>query len=418
MSVNVNPVRGTREFLPQEMLLRDYVQGVILDTYRECGFNRIGTPAIENIELLDKSDGGENLNLIFKILKRGQKLDLTAPNLRENDLVDMGLRYDLTLPLSRYFANNRSKLREPFKVIQIDKVYRAERPQKGRFREFYQCDIDILGDSSCDAETELIFVAAKALRRLGFEGFTVRVNDRRILTDMIVAAGFPADSVPSVCITFDKLDKVGVDGVRQELLDKGFAPDVVERFCDMACAEGEMLERAAELCTDKSVVENLKTVMERSRTLAQGAYSVVYDKSLVRGMGYYTGMVFEIASDKFKGSIAGGGRYDKMVGRLCGDDVPAVGFSIGFERILEILTESGYQPPHARPRTALLYERDQDDFVAVLECAERLRAQGNEVAVIARGKKMGRQLDALKAEGFDNRMIFGRDEAPAPFIER
>lgn len=418
MSVNVNPVRGTREFLYQEMLLRDYVQGVILDTYRECGFNRIGTPALESIELLDKSDGGENLNLIFKILKRGQKLDLTAENLRENDLVDMGLRYDLTLPLSRYFANNRSKLREPFKVIQIDKVYRAERPQKGRFREFYQCDIDILGDGSCDAETELIFVTAKALRRLGFEGFTVRVNDRRILTDMIVAAGFPADSVPSVCITFDKLDKVGVDGVRQELLDKGFAPGVVERFCAMTCTEGEMLDRAAELCADKNVVENLKTVMERSRALAQGAYRIVYDKSLVRGMGYYTGMVFEIASDKFKGSIAGGGRYDKMVGRLCGDDVPAVGFSIGFERILEILTEAGYRPPHVRARTALLYDREQDDFVAVMECAERLRVQGNEVAVIARGKKMGKQLDALKAEGFDNRMIFGREDAPAPFVER
>ena len=418
MAVNVNPVRGTRDFLCQEVLLRDYVQGVILDTYRECGFNRIATPAIENIELLDKSDGGENLNLIFKILKRGQKLDLTAPNLCENDLVDMGLRYDLTLPLSRYFANNRSKLREPFKVIQIDKVYRAERPQKGRLREFYQCDIDILGDSSCDAETELIFVTAKALRRLGFEGFTVRVNDRRILTDMIIAAGFPAESVPSVCITFDKLDKVGVDGVRAELVEKGFDAGVVARFCEMTCSEGEMLERAAELCTDKSVVENLQTVIERSRTLAQGAYNIVYDKSLVRGMGYYTGMVFEIASDQFAGPIAGGGRYDKMVGKLCGDDVPAVGFSIGFERILQILTESGYQPPRAKERTALLYDREEDDFVAVLERAESLRAQNREVTVLVKGKKMGKQLDGLQAEGFDNWMLFGRDETPAPFKDR
>ena len=418
MAMNVNPVRGTRDFLYQEVLLRDYVQSVILDTYRECGFTRIATPALENIELLDKSDGGENLSLIFKILKRGQKLDLSQDNLQEKDLVDMGLRYDLTLPLSRYFANNRAKLREPFKVIQIDKVYRAERPQKGRMREFYQCDIDILGDSSCDAETELIYVTAKALRRLGFEGFTVRVNDRRILTDMIIAAGFPADGVPSVCITFDKLDKVGMEGVRQELLEKGFPAETVERFCAMACAEGDMLERAAELCTDKSVAENLKTVMERSRTLAQGAYQVVYDKSLVRGMGYYTGMVFEIASDQFSGSIAGGGRYDKMVGKLAGDEVPAVGFSIGFERILQILTEAGYTPPKTRDRVALLYDRGQDDFLAVMECAERVRAGGCEVTVIAKGKKMGRQLDALREEGFDSRMIFGRDESPAPFMDR
>lgn len=418
MAANVNPVRGTRDFLYQEVLLRDYVQSVILNTYRECGFTRIATPAIENIELLDKSDGGENLSLIFKILKRGQKLDLTRENLKESDLVDMGLRYDLTLPLSRYFANNRAKLREPFKVIQIDKVYRAERPQKGRMREFYQCDIDILGDSSCDAETELIYVAGKALRRLGFEGFTVRINDRRILTGMITAAGFPVESVPSVCITFDKLDKIGLEGVRQELLEKGFEPETVERFCETAGGSGDMLERAAELCEDKSVVDNLKTVIERGRTLADGAYNIVYDKSLVRGMGYYTGMVFEIVSDKFPGSITGGGRYDTMVGKLCGDDVPAVGISIGFERILEILTEAGYTPPKTRLRIALLYDRGQDDFLDVMKCAETLRAGGGEVAIIAKGKKMGKQLDALRDEGFDSRMIFGRDEAPAPFIER
>ncbi len=410
MAVNVNPVRGTRDFLYQEVLLRDYVQGVILDTYRECGFTRIATPALENIELLDKSDGGENLNLIFKILKRGQKLDLSRDNLKENDLVDMGLRYDLTLPLSRYFANNRAKLREPFKVIQIDKVYRAERPQKGRMREFYQCDIDILGDESCDAETELIYVTAKALRRLGFEGFTVRVNDRRILTGMILAAGFDEQSVPSVCITFDKLDKVGLEGVRSELLEKGFCPETVERFCSSACGEG------VPECGDREAAENLRTVVQRSRELAAGAYRVEYDRSLVRGMGYYTGMVFEIASDKFSGSIAGGGRYDKMVGRLSGEDVPAVGFSIGFERILQILTEAGYQPPKQKLRTALLYDRAADDFIEVLRCAESLRETGCEVTVIAKAKKMGRQLDALQEEGFDNRMIFGRDDSPAPFV--
>lgn len=418
MAANTNPVRGTRDFLYQEVLLRDYVQGVILDTYRECGFTRIATPALENIELLDKSDGGENLSLIFKILKRGQKLDLSKPDLRESDLTDIGLRYDLTLPLSRYFANNRAKLREPFKVIQIDKVYRAERPQKGRMREFFQCDIDILGDKSMEAEIELIYVTAKALRKLGFDDFTVRVNDRRILTDMIVAAGFAPEQAPSVCITFDKLDKIGPDGVRQELLEKGFSGETVSRFCDVALGEGDLLEAAERFCTDKEVVQNLKDAMEKSRLLAGGAYKVVYDKSLVRGMGYYTGMVFEIASDKFAASIAGGGRYDKMVGKLCGDDVPAVGFSIGFERILEILTQSGFQPPKTKPRVALLYERGQDDFLAVLRRAEEIRAGGSQVAVIAKGKKLGKQLDALKEEGFDSRMIFGRDEAPAPFLEK
>jgi len=415
MAVNTNPVKGTRDYLYQEMLLRDYVQGVILDTYRACGFTRIATPALEDINLLDKSDGGENLNLIFKILKRGQKLDLSQPDLTERDIVDAGLRYDLTLPLSRYYANNRAALREPFKVIQIDKVYRAERPQKGRLREFYQCDIDIIGDKSHNAEVELIYTTAKALRALGFEGFTVRVNDRRILHDMILAAGFAEEDVPSVCITFDKLDKVGLIGVRDELLQKKFDETIAEHFCAMVGAEGDMLENAARVCKNADIVNDLKCVMEQSRALAEGNYQIEYDQSLVRGMGYYTGMVFEIADSRFSGSIAGGGRYDKMVGKLAGEDVPAVGFSIGFERILEILNSIGFEMPKTRARVALLYDREQDDIVAVLRLAEQLRGRQNEVTVIPKGKKLGKQLDALRDEGFDARMIFGKDAEPAPF---
>lgn len=417
MAVNTNPVKGTRDYLYPEMLLRDYVQSVILDTYRACGFTRIATPALEDINLLDKSDGGENLNLIFKILKRGQKLDLSQPDLTERDIVDTGLRYDLTLPLSRYYANNRSSLREPFKVIQIDKVYRAERPQKGRLREFYQCDIDILGDKSVNAEIELIFTTAKALRNLGFSDFTVRINDRRILHDMILSAGFCEEDVPGVCITFDKLDKVGLIGVRDELLQKGYDEAVAERFCAMVGAEGDMLEKAAEVCKNADIVRDLKYVMEQSRALADGHYEVAYDQSLVRGMGYYTGMVFEIADSRFSASIAGGGRYDKMVGKLAGADVPAVGFSIGFERILEILGSIGFEVPKKRARVALLYDREQDGIVSVLLLAEKLRGDGAEVTVIPKGKKLGKQLDGLREEGFDARMLFGKDEAPAPFLD-
>ena len=398
MKMNAQPVRGTKDFLPKEMEIRDYIRNKIEETYKSYGFQKINTPIMEDIERLNKSDGGENLSMIFKLLKRGQKLDLSLPNLSEDDLVDSGLRYDLTMPLSRYFANNRQFLNLPFKAIQIDKVFRAERPQKGRFREFYQCDIDIIGDNSINAEMELIAATTSALQAIGFKDFTLRINDRRILNDMIIAAGFGAEEVASVCISFDKLDKVGLEGVKAELLEKGYDAAVVEKFMTILSeAETDALTAAEKFCTNAEVVENVKKVLDFANKIAGGEFNAVYDKSLVRGMGYYTGMVFEIVSPKFGSSVAGGGRYDNMVGKFLGESVPAVGFSIGFERITTILAEEGYQPP-LKEKVILAYN-GEDDFAAVMNKARELQEKGYLVTALKRSKKFGKQVDALVASG-------------------
>lgn len=409
MTISVQPVRGTRDYLPEEVRVRDAIKAIILRSYENNGFSKIETPMIEDIERLDKSDGGENLNMIFRILKRGQKLDLGKEGLTEKDLVDSGLRFDLTLPLSRYYANNRAHLRTPFKVIQIGQVFRAERPQKGRLRQFYQCDIDIIGDPSPEAEIELIHTTAKTLMELGFDDFTVRINDRRILFDMIASAGFQIEDILSVCITFDKLDKIGLDGVKAELLEKGFSADAVQRFIDGAGTDQALgISAMAEYCTDGEVVGQLSHIIDSIERLSKSKYRIEYDKSLVRGMGYYTGTIFEIVSSKFNSSIAGGGRYDKMIGNMIGEDVPAVGFSIGFERIAEILLSGeGAKFGLDEKRLALLYEKT-DDFVSVLEDADSLRAEGFDVCVMVKAKKLGKQLTSLEEEGFNSAVVFGQ----------
>jgi histidyl-tRNA synthetase len=411
MLINTNPVRGTRDYLPEEMRIRDAMQAIILRSYLNNGFTKIETPILEDIERLDKSDGGENLSLIFKILKRGQKLDLKKENLTENDLVDIGLRFDLTLPLCRYYANNRAKLRLPFKVIQIGKVYRAERPQKGRLREFYQCDIDIIGDSTINSEIELIHTTAKTLLKLGFEDFTVRINDRRILFDVIRSAGFKDEDILSVCISFDKLDKIGIEGVREELLQKEFPLEYIDSFMASIAADDSIgLDGIIEYCSDRHVIDQLQNVIDSVEKLSKGKYKIEYDKSLVRGMGYYTGTIFEIVSPEFKGSIAGGGRYDKMIGNMIGEDVPAVGFSIGFERIAEILLNSDNKKFILDSRRlALLYDIE-DPFVDVIEKADEIRERGYDVTTIVKAKKLGRQFAALEREGFDAALVYGETE--------
>jgi len=411
MLINTNPVRGTRDYLPEEMRIRDAMQAIILRSYLNNGFTKIETPILEDIERLDKSDGGENLSLIFKILKRGQKLDLKKENLTENDLVDIGLRFDLTLPLCRYYANNRAKLRLPFKVIQIGKVYRAERPQKGRLREFYQCDIDIIGDSTINSEIELIHTTAKTLLKLGFEDFTVRINDRRILFDVIRSAGFKDEDILSVCISFDKLDKIGIEGVREELLQKEFPLEYIDSFmASIAADDSKGLDGIIEYCSDRHVIDQLQNVIDSVEKLSKGKYKIEYDKSLVRGMGYYTGTIFEIVSPEFKGSIAGGGRYDKMIGNMIGEDVPAVGFSIGFERIAEILLNSDNKKFILDSRRlALLYDIE-DPFVDVIEKADEIRERGYDVTTIVKAKKLGRQFAALEREGFDAALVYGETE--------
>ena len=396
--MKTQPLKGMRDLLPKEQALRDYIQGEILATYRAAGFQRISTPILEDLENLNKSDGGDNLNLIFKVMKRGEKLSAALRSGDADALADMGLRYDLTLPLSRYYAANRALLPHPFKVIQTDRVYRAERPQKGRLREFVQCDIDILGDSSPNAEVELIDVTARALLRIGFTGFTVNINDRRILRAMLQTMGFAADTLDTVCVSFDKLDKVGAEGVRDELAAKELPAGAVAALYEFLQQGDVSLEAVSARCGDPALAGDLRYVLSASEKVAAGRYRVAYCPSLVRGQGYYTGMVFEVTCPQFSGAVAGGGRYDNMVGKFIGQQVPAVGFSIGFERVCGILLEQGYAIPGAKPRLALLYLPDAD-FAAVLAKAERLRTD-YDVTVLAQAKKLGKQFGTLESAGY------------------
>ena len=408
--MKATPVKGTRDYLPKEVMIRDHLQEIIRETYQEAGFERITTPIIEDAVNLDKSEGGENLNLIFKILKRGKKLSsaLEAEAPTEQTLADMGLRYDLTLPLSRYYANNRNDLMNPFKVIQMDRVYRAERPQKGRLREFMQCDIDIIGNASPDAEVELILTTTKALTRIGLSSFKVKINDRRILRGMLESMGFAADTLDSVCITFDKMDKIGAEGVKAELTEKQLPENAIHALADFIAAGDVTLDAVAARCADPAIANDLKYVLATANTLAAGRYQVAYCPSLVRGQGYYTGMVFEVTCPQFSGAVAGGGRYDNMVGKFLGVQVPAVGFSIGFERVCGILLEQGYQIPGAKQKIALLYGKDTD-FPTVLRKAAALREQYN-VTVLPQGKKLGKQLGQLEAAGFAGAAFMDKDE--------
>ena len=411
------PARGMRDLLPQEVELRDAVTATILDCYQRYGFTRIETPALERIELLSSGEGGENEKMIYKVLKRGEKLDLTRPGVREDDLVDLGLRYDLTVPLVRYYANNVARLPSPFKAIQIGPVWRAERPQAGRYRQFIQCDIDILGEASELAEIELVTATSDAITALGFTGFTVRINDRQILQALAELSGFPPESYRNVFITLDKLDKIGLDGVRAELESDGFASDAIERV--MATLTGFTQDRGDFAATRAALpegipaepLERLERIIGVVGSQSAGRFSLVFDPTLVRGMGYYTGNIFEIEAPGYSGSIAGGGRYDKMVGRLLGRAVPASGFSIGFERLMQILEERGYTPPTSSQKLAFLFDAGADDLPAVLAAAATLREQGYIVNMQPRQKKMRRQLDELSAQGYALMALFRPDEA-------
>ena len=404
--MKVNALKGMKDILPAEQKLRDYVQSKILETYRASGFERISTPMLEDAENLDKSDGGDNLNLIFKVLKRGEKLEaaLNAQTVEEKSLSDMGLRYDLTLPLSRFFAANKNELQFPFKVIQTDRVFRAERPQKGRSREFVQCDIDILGDTSANAEVELIDVTARALLNIGctderFKNFTININDRRILRNMLETMGFAAESLDSVCITFDKLDKIGAEGVEAELKEKAFPENAIKALVDFISKDSEItLDDVASKCADASIADDLKYIISTVNKISNNKYKISYTPNLVRGQGYYTGVVFEIASPAFSGAVGGGGRYDNMIGKFLGQQVPAVGFSIGFERICSILLDIGFKIPDEKEKCALLYD-ESIEFPEVIAAAEKLRSDYS-VSILHKAKKMGPMFDMLEKQGY------------------
>ena len=405
--MKVNAVKGMNDYLPSEVELRDYIQSTILRVYEKNGFRRIMTPAVEDAENIDKSEGGDNLNLVFKILKRGDKLEKALASGDEKELSDLGLRYDLTLPLSRYYAGHKEILPSPMNCIQIDKVYRAERPQKGRDREFVQCDIDILGSSSANCEVELICVTAEALQALSLKNFKIKINDRRLLKSMLLKCGFEEGQLDSVCISFDKLDKIEVEGVIAELTEKGFSASAIENFSKVLEKRPFTLDMMSELCEDASAAENLKYIVDTVKSVSNGSFNVEFDISLVRGQGYYTGTVFEVESTDFRGAISGGGRYDNLIGKFIGQQVPAVGFSIGFERIFAILKESGFKIPEKRQKIALIY--DNDKFSDAYVKAQELRKE-YDVSLFETPKKTGKFLSKLQENGYSGFYILGQSE--------
>jgi len=446
------PARGMRDLLPDEVSLRDWATEVIVGTYRSFGFTRIETPAVENIELLKKGEGGENLSLIFEIMKRGEKLEKAISDLKSQanaaadatpePLSDLGLRFDLTVPLARFFANNQANLPNPFKAIQIGSVWRAESPQQGRYRQFTQCDIDIIGVKNNFAELELLQATAQALLALDFKNFRVRINDRRLLSAIAQYCDFDRNRFDSVFIAIDKLDKIGFDGVEAELLKDGHPEPAVRRLIDLFqplealvghTADGgvehfrSILTRLPDLQSQagepsqppaSEVLSDLEQLIESISIASRGKYGIVFDPTLVRGMGYYTGPIFEVSVPGYSSSVAGGGRYDKMIEKFVGREVPACGFSIGFERIINILQERGFQPGQTGRRLAFIYDPGRDQMKDVVSACQKLHPASTDeitsnqysvVSLTPRKKDLKKQLDQLLDQGFTSFCIYKGD---------
>ncbi len=409
MALSKKPVTGMKDILPAEMQVRDYVISVIKETYGKFGFTSIETPCVENIANLSNKQGGENEKLIFKILKRGEKLNLETAE-TEADLVDGGLRYDLTVPLVRFYSNNANQLPAPFKALQMGNVWRADRPQRGRYRQFMQCDIDILGEPSNLAEIELILATTTTLGKLGFKNFQIRINDRQILKAMAAYSGFAEEDYDTVFIILDKMDKIGLEGVKEELLKNEFAAESVEKYVELFAGIEESENGVAYLAEklqgflDADVEQSLSEIIDSVRATKASEFEIVFDPTLVRGMSYYTGTIFEIAIPEFGGSCGGGGRYDKMVGKFTGNDVPACGFSIGFERIVLLLMESGFQVPTQPKKVAYLIEKGigGDELCKIIAQAQEERSAGMQVLVARMNKNKKFQKEQLNAEGYED----------------
>lgn len=394
MSSNLPP-KGMRDFLPKEKAIRNFLMGKIKEVYTRNGFREIETSEIENIENMQNSDGGENTKLVFHIMKRGEKLDLEKAQ-KPSDLADLALRFDLTLPLSRFYGNNRNELPAIFKAFQMGYVFRAERPQKGRYRSFMQCDIDIIGDESNLAEIELISTLHKTLKSTGLDRFKFVINDRRILKDICIKAGFGEEYFEDIAISLDKLDKIGNEGIKKELLVKGYDLahiENLEKLNEKIASEGIAFVREF----SPSGADNVMQIMDVLSRMDMGI-EIEFEHSLVRGMGYYTGTIFEIVHKDFNSSIGGGGRYDNMIGKLSGSDAPACGFSIGFERLCDLLMKDESVDLEEK-RLALFYD-EKDDLADVLKLANRLREE-YVVSVYVKKKKFKKQIDRLFEDGFE-----------------
>ncbi len=422
MSLTKKPVTGMKDILPEEMRIRDYCISVIEKTYESFGFSHIETPGVEHIENLCSNQGGENEKLIFKVMKRGEKLNLEEAK-SENDLADSGLRYDLTLPLSRFYANNQATLPAPFKALQMGNVWRADRPQKGRFRQFMQCDIDILGEESNLAEIELVLATTTLLSKLGFSNFKVKINERRILKAMAAYAGFDEEKIDLVFVILDKMDKIGFDGVKEDLIANGFEAATVEKYMALFDEMGKntdassvanidfLKEKLGDLL-DESVTENLKEIFDSVNAAKTADFNLAFDPTLVRGMGYYTGTIFEIEMSELNCAVAGGGRYDKMIGKFTGNDTPACGFSIGFERIITIMLDKGFKIPGESEKIAFFVEKNikGERMGEIIKEAAALRNEGKVVLIAKMNKNKKFQKETLEKQGFTEFKSFYAEE--------
>ena len=407
MALKKKPVTGMKDVMPAEMEIRDYLIGLIKDTYKTFGFQSMETPCVEHIENLCSKQGGDNEKLIFKILKRGEKLKIDEAK-EENDLVDGGLRYDLTVPLARYYSNHANELPSPFKALQIGSVWRADRPQKGRFRQFVQCDIDILGEASNLAEIELILATTAMLGKLDFKNFTVCINDRNILKSMAAYSGFKEEDYDEVFIVLDKMDKIGPEGVEAELIEMGYTSESVKTYLSLfdevasdVSGVRYLKEKLGDYLSDETA-DGLELIMSSVEAAKECDFKLQFTPTLVRGQSYYTGTIFEVTMDDFGGSVAGGGRYDKMIGKFTGQDTPACGFSIGFERIVMLLLERGYEIPTNAAKKAYLIEKNMpaDKLLPILKQAEEERRNGVQVNISIMKKNKKFQKEQMTAEGY------------------
>lgn len=408
MALKKKPVTGMKDMMPQEMEVRDYLIQLIKDTYKTFGFQSMETPCVEHIENLCSKQGGDNEKLIFKIMKRGEKLKLETAK-EENDLVDGGLRYDLTVPLARYYANHSNELPSPFKALQIGNVWRADRPQRGRFRQFVQCDIDILGEGSNLAEIELILATTAMLGKLNFKNFTVCINDRNILKSMAAYCGFKEADYDEVFIILDKMDKIGAEGVAAELQEMGYAKENVDAYLNLFDEVAQdvtgiryLKEKLGDFLSDETA-DGMEMIMSSVEAAKECEFKLCFDPTLVRGQSYYTGTIFEVRMDDFGGSVAGGGRYDKMIGKFTGQDTPACGFSIGFERIVMLLLENGYELPSKSAKKAYLLEKKlpKEGMLRVLALAKADREAGKQVLIVNMKKNKKFQKEQLMADGYE-----------------
>ncbi len=404
-----NPARGMRDFLPAEVRKRNYVIGIIKQVYESFGFEPLETPAVENLDTLMGKYGDEGNQLIFKILKRGDKLEesleagvLSREQEKASDsrLSDLALRYDLTVPLARVVAHHRNELPKFFKRYQIQPVWRADRPARGRFREFYQCDVDAIGSSSMTVEAELIMAVTQILRRLGFADFTIRLNHREVLADILDTAGVPAEKHGDALVAIDKLDKIGSEGVANELAQRGIDESASAMLLDIFEQTQKIVDDGKDV--NRTIVSNLINIVS-NEVLTDighilkfaGDCPVQLDPSLARGLSYYTGAIFEINVPDLAGSLGGGGRYDGLIGMFGKEQIPACGFSLGLERILVVMDERGMFPPEIAesvPADVMVTIWSEETITESLKLAAELRSQGIRVTVYPEPDKFGKQM--------------------------